>query len=208
MLGFTALAETPLSSLPVSGAPASTYTLSAVAGAFALTGQASERLRGRVLQSSRRMFDLYGEIADLTYLRVYRITTSAASFTSSGLDANLISGRRVVGDAASVALTGFPATLFPVRRLVANAGTFTLTGQAAVLQFNSAGRLQASAGSFVVTTQEVNKLQAYVLHSYADQFAVSGKPAQFRLNNIDSGRQVKYLIGNRRHKKLFVGQRI
>lgn len=208
MLGFTALAETPLSSLPVSGAPASTYTLSADAGAFALTGQASERLRGRVLQSSRRMFDLYGEIADLTYLRVYRITTSAASFTSSGLDANLVPGRRVAGDAASVSLTGFPATLFPVRRLVANVGTFTLTGQAASLQYNRAGRLQADAGSFAVTTLQVGKRQTYILRSFADQFEVSGKDAQFRLNNIDSGRQVKYLIGNRRRKKLFVGQRI
>lgn len=124
-----------------------TYTLTAAAGTFSLTGQAANFKRQLRLLASAGAFTMTGRAAGLRVSR--RLVAAAGSYAMTGYAATLLRLRILTAQAGSFALTGQAAGLRVSRRLVAGAGSFTLTGQAAGLKF--ARRLVAEAGSFVLT---------------------------------------------------------
>lgn len=104
------------------------YTLSASAGTFALSGQPAQ------LQKT-----------------AYILAADAGSFIEAGQSISLHDSRSIVAAAGSFALTGADAALQKSYQSTAGAGSFTEIGQVALLH---AGRLiTAGQGSFIFTGQ-------------------------------------------------------
>jgi len=100
------------------------YTMTAAAGSFTLTGQATSFLAQRLL------------------------TAVSGSYTYTGVSASLTKGFKIVCDAGSYTVTGFSASLLKGFKIVASAGSYTLTGVSAA--FSRGYRLAAEVGSYVL----------------------------------------------------------
>lgn len=129
-----------------------TYTLTANAGSFAITGQSAGTIASRILPAGAGSFAEAGQPAGLFGARI--LAASGGSFSLSGQSSNFSVGRRVAADAGSYNIIGQNAALTytPVGgtySLTAEPGSFTLTGVVAPL---SAGRgLIAGTGTFALT---------------------------------------------------------
>lgn len=133
-----------------------TYTLTAAAGTYTLTGNASGLIASRVLTAAQASFTLTGIAAGLKAGRV--LTAAAATFTLTGIDAVLKASRVITAATGTFTLTGNDATLTYTPAgvdytLTAGAGTFTLTGNAAGLVASRV--LTADSGSYVLTGIDV-----------------------------------------------------
>ncbi|MDY6960302.1 MAG: DUF3168 domain-containing protein [Pseudomonadota bacterium] len=141
----------------LSGAVGPTYTLTAEAGVFTLSGQAAGLLASRLLSAEAGAFALSGQAAGLLAAR--RIDAAAGLFTLSGQAAGLdYSGDdgptyTLTAETGSLAFTGQAAGLRASRRLSAATGSFAFTGQAAGLSIEAAAdeTVVAGAGLFTVT---------------------------------------------------------
>lgn len=165
-----------------------TYTLTADAGSFTLSGTAASLTASRLL------------------------TADAGSFTLTGQDASLLASRTLTADPGSFTLTGQDATFSRSYVLDAEAGSFTLTGQDATLTYSGVGcnllqetgdallqenddnillescsdgpsgptyTLTADPGSFTLTGQDANLLVGRVLTADLGSFTLSGQDATF-----------------------------
>lgn len=149
--------------LNVVSAPAATYTLTAEAGSFALTGNPAGLLAARTL------------------------TANAGSFALTGNNAGLLRTYRLAADAGAFSLTGNPATLLAARKLTAAAGSFTLTGNPATLTYNSSAAtytLTAEAGSFALTGSDAGLRAARRLAAEAGAFALTGNDTTLTLQGV------------------------
>jgi hypothetical protein len=131
-------------------APAGSYTITADAGSFALSGQAAALRAARLLSAAAGSFTLTGGAASLEYGRV--LAAGAGSFALAGQDAGLRAVRTLAGGAGTFTLSGQAAGLVVARRLDATTGSYALTGADAGLAYSGAAKvLAAEAGAFTLT---------------------------------------------------------
>lgn len=185
--------------VPVSAAAPTSYTLTAAAGSFALTGNAAALLASRKLTAAAGSFALTGNAAGLYLGR--RLSAAAASYAWTGNAASLVTSRRLAAAAGAYVLTGNAAALRLDRllaaasgsytftgndaslvhsapgsySLTANAGAYSLTGNAAALRADR--RLTAADGVFNLTGSVAQLLRGYQLAAAAGSFAFTGNAA-------------------------------
>jgi hypothetical protein len=167
------------------GDPSSTsYTLTASAGSFSMTGIAAGLRYDRLLTAAAGSFTMTGVAASLE--RSYTLVAAAGSFGVTGNDAALLYGRAVVAGAGAFTLTGVAAGLLASRVLTAEVGTFALSGQDAGML---AGRaVTAEAGSFALTGNDAtlvyNPVGSYTLVADAGSFALTGNDAALTTSRL------------------------
>jgi hypothetical protein len=114
----------------------SSYTLSADAGAYALSGTAATLRAARRLVASGGADTTTGTAATLKAAR--RLTAAPTAYAYTGTDATLTKSgggsHTLVAAAGAYAVTGVDVSLRAARRLVAGAGMVTYTGMTAVLR--------------------------------------------------------------------------
>lgn len=120
------------------------YTLTAAAGAFAVTGKAAILSPARRLIAAPGGFSVTGRAAGLAVGRKVQVTFGA--FVLTGQPANLRFARRLSAATGVFNVTGQPAGLIAPRRVIAATGAFVVTGRAASLSV--ARRMSLTAGSF------------------------------------------------------------
>lgn len=127
-----------------------TYTLTASAGLFSLTGVASSLVASRLLTASTGSFVLTGQDAGLRAGRV--LAANVGTFVLDGKNINLKFDRVMSAGTGTFTLTGNVANLVyspltgPTYTLTAEKGTFTVDGQTAQLLANRV--LSAQVGEF------------------------------------------------------------
>lgn len=136
---------------------AASYTLTASAGAYVLTGTAA------------------------TLRRAYTLTIGSGSYSLTGTAAALKKAGLLSADAGSYALTGTAAALKRAYTLAASVGAYSLTGTAAA--FLRALRLASDAGTYSLTGSAVGLTRARVLSASAGAFAAAGTAASLLLDH-------------------------
>ena len=149
------------------------FTLTADAGTFTLSGQNAGLLAGRSVAASQASFALSGQNAGLIFNR--SVIASVGSFSLSGQDATLTRSFVVVGGAGSFSVSGQDAALLTSRTITADAGNFSLSGQDAALSFGKT--LIAGEGSYLLAGQDAGLLATRSLTSDVGTFALSGQDA-------------------------------
>ena len=127
------------------------HTLPAAGGALALTGQAVRPLAGRRLPANAGSFALSGMPATLMRTRV--LSAGTASLALGGRAASLLHGFTLPASGGVLSLAGVPARLRASRRLVAEVGAFVMTGGAADIRRVGKLVIAAAAGQFILTGQ-------------------------------------------------------
>jgi hypothetical protein len=148
-----ALTPTEITSILSGGAPA--YTLSAVRGAFALTGIAAGiRQSAYVMPVTVAPFAFGVTAASMLYGAILQQTTSG-TFTFTGIASGSIPGRVLGAAPTAFILTGLPAGVFHTGApaLLANIGAFTLTGN--VTGLLSAHLMSTDVGVFSLTGHQL-----------------------------------------------------
>lgn len=157
-------------------AAASSYTLTANAGAYTVAGIVSSKRIGRnsaagayavagvaaTLRSSRTMaaatgvYTVSGQDATLSEANVYTLIAGTGTYVVSGQTSITSSVRKLTAAAGAYVVSGQNANLTEasVHVLTADAGSYTISGQAAT--FDVTLSLQAGAGSYVVNGQSSN----------------------------------------------------
>ena len=127
------------------------YTLTAAAGSYSLTGSAAGVRAARKLVAAAGSFALAGGATGLE--KGFEVAADAGSYSLAGGAATLRVTRRVPADAGSYALTGSAAGLKAGRKLAGDAGSYSLTGNTATLDYSGSGSktLSADAGSYSLT---------------------------------------------------------
>ena len=127
-------------------------------------------------------FDALGRLAlgqvSNTGLNAYTLTAAPASFSLTGIAAQVLAARSLPAVSRSFALTGVAAGLLAARRAVAAPGPFTLTGVAANLRRTAI--LQADVRGFVLTGI------AATLTKFAGAYTVAAATGSFILTGIDA----------------------
>jgi hypothetical protein len=150
------------------------YTLTAAAGSFALTGIAANLVRGYRVVADAGTFALTGIAASTLYSRL--VAANVGSFTLTGVAAGMLASRILTASAGSFTLTGIDAGLVTSRTLVAEAGSFTLTGNDATLTYGSVGSytLTADVGSFALTGNDATLTVSRLLTAEPGSFDLTG----------------------------------
>lgn len=137
----------------VSGGGGPTYTLTASAGSFSLTGNAANLTAIRKITAATASVSLTGNGAGLSANR--KLLAATGSYTLTGNSTGLVAQRKLLATTRAYVLTGNSAGLTAQRKLLASVGTFTLTGIAANLTYTPISgatyTLTASSGAFVLT---------------------------------------------------------
>jgi hypothetical protein len=184
-------------SVPAGGA--ASYTLTAAAGSYTLTGQPAALTAARRLAAAQGSYALTGQSANLLYGRnlaagagTYALTGQAAalraarllgaaqgSYTLTGQAAGLLLGHRLAAGQGSYTLTGQAAGLLYGRRLGAAQGSYALSGQDATLAYSASGNkvLAAAQGSYTLSGQAANLLYGRRLAAAQGSYALSGQAA-------------------------------
>ncbi|TMJ00815.1 MAG: LamG domain-containing protein [Alphaproteobacteria bacterium] len=156
---------------------ASSFTLTASTGSFALAGQAVTLKAARQLTSSTGAFSLAGQPAALRSTR--QLTSSTGAFSLAGQAASLRAARQLTSSAGAFSLVGQAAGLRATRQLTSSTGVFSLTGQPAALR--STRQLTASTGVLGLTGQSANLVHgsvgAFTLSSNVGTFTLAGQAA-------------------------------
>jgi hypothetical protein len=160
---------------PVGYTPGPTgYTLTADAGAFALTGQTAALRATRRIAADGASFALSGQTAGLK--KGFVISALAGAFSVAGQSASLIytpSGDPVLtAEAGTFTLSGQAATLRATRRLTAEGLAIVVTGQAAGLR--PGWRVAATGGSFAVEGQAATLARGRRLTATGAAYSLSG----------------------------------
>lgn len=158
------------------GGPTS-YTLTAAAGSFTLSGQAAGLKRSRRLSAASGALVLTGRSALLT--RGRRYVANAGTFALVGQSAGLKAQRAITGGAGAVALTGFAVGLRVTRVLPAAPRAYVLSGQSAL--FETGKKLVGSPGAFALSGKAVNLVFSRRLPAEVGAFVLSGQDAALDL---------------------------
>lgn len=119
------------------------YTLTAEAGSFTLTGNATGLTAARLLTGGTGAFTETGNATGLAAARL--LTAEAQSYVLTGNATGLAYGRTMAADVGDFTLTGVDAALSRSRVLQADTGEFVLTGNATSLAYS--GAATAAGGS-------------------------------------------------------------
>jgi len=158
---------------PPSGGP--TYTLTADAGAYTLTGQTASLLAARILAADAGSYTLAGQSAGLLAHRV--LTADPGSYTMTGEDVALLAARKLTADPGAYHLTGTDVSLLAHRILTAEAGAFVLAGSDAALLVQRV--LAAEPWSYTLTGQDAALLTARRMTAEAGSYILAGLPVTF-----------------------------
>lgn len=105
---------------------ATNYTLSCVVGAFNLTGNISNLLKGYRSVNTVGSYSLTG--ISNTLKRGYRIINTVGQYNLTGINNNLLYGRKLQTSVGSISLTGLSTTLARSYRMPTTVGTVSLNG--------------------------------------------------------------------------------
>lgn len=166
--------------VPVSAGSAASYTLTAGAGSYSLTGQAALLKASRKVVAGAGSYSLTGNAAGI--YRGLRLVAGAGTYSWSGQAANVRAQRKLVAAAGTYALTGNAAVLRLGRMLAMASGSYTFTGQAVGLNKTGSSSLAAETGSYALTGQAAGVLAARKLTAGAGSFALTGQAATLRLS--------------------------
>ncbi len=170
------------------------YTLTAAAGAFALTGLATILRATRNFPAASAPFALCGPATILRSARVF--AAAQAAFSLAGQTAFLRAARKLVAAASTFNLTGNAAALAKsagaAKVLQAAAGSFALAGQAAALR---AGRkVAAAAAAFVLTRPAASLIRGRRMAAGAGAFALTGVTIGFRRTYVMRAERRAYVL--------------
>lgn len=126
----------------------SAYTLTASAGSFTLTGNAS------------------------TLKKALKITASVGTFTLTGVSANLERGYTLIASAGTFTLTGIATAFKKALKLATSVGEFALTGISANLKRGYT--ISTSVGEFTLTGISVTLKKGYNLITETSSFILTG----------------------------------
>ena len=169
-----------------------TYTLTADAGSYAVTGNAAALTIERALALDAGSYAVTERDAALTVSRT--LSLDVGSFTFTGRDAALIVSRALSLDVGSYTFTGRDATLDYIESgehppINADAGAYTLTGHDAALSVQRA--LTADAGAYSVTGRDATlNVKRPPLTADAGAYSVIGRDATLtvaRVLSLDAG---------------------
>lgn len=163
-----------------SAASATTYTLTASAGTFSVSGQTANLLFNRRLTCSAGTFSLSGQSAGL--LKTSSLSASAGTFALSGQDATLLTNRNLTATFGSFSLAGQDVDFQTGKRISAEAGVFSLSGQTVTFLYDRV--LPAEVGSFSLTEQSAGLLYNRTLTGQVGTFSLSGQDATLSLSKI------------------------
>jgi hypothetical protein len=182
MLGFDAISSDALSSVPGSVAPPVGNTLTALPGAYAITGNAA------------------------TFTVHRKLSATAGAYAVTGHAATLHLRRKLSVISGSYALTGHPATLRTHRRLTALSGSYAIVGNTAELTYDDGAdprygrpRLDVAAGNWLPSSG--SDLYAMLDEAVADAsdyiYTETAGPCEVLLNKLDdpgtdTGQVVRY----------------
>lgn len=176
----------------VHGAAPQSYTLTAAAGTFTLSGQSAGLTVARRLVAAQGVFSLVGQQAGIG--RSFALTAATGAFGVTGQVAGLRSARRIAAGTGSFSLTGGSAGLKVAHRVTAGSGAFSLQGQAA--DFRIAGQIIADVGAFSITGIVAGLRVAHRLSAAAAAFSVTGQAATLvRALRLTAGTGAFSLIG-------------
>lgn len=184
--GFTLITdENAGGSAPVStlvpylacGSALASYTLTAAAASFALTGTTTGVTAQRQLAATQAAFTVTTTAAGLRAGRLLSATTASVSLT--GQAAGLLAARTLSAGAGSFALSGTATGLTLARHLTASASAFVLTGVDATLTYSGTTgyTLTASTGTFALTGQAATLAAARLLTAGAGTLTLTGSDA-------------------------------
>lgn len=143
------------------------YTLTADAGSYALTGAAVDLLKD------------------------YHIDVDAGAYALTGTNIDLLLDRLLSIDAGSYAVAGTDASLLYGRTLIIEVGSYETTGAAISLLADRI--LSMDAGAYAVTGSDVNLTFGFILSADGGSYALSGTAASLlhdRLISVESGAYV------------------
>jgi hypothetical protein len=134
---------------PTSGA----YTVTALNGTYAITGQSAALTVNRVLTANNGTYAVTGKAATVAFNRV--LTATNGTYAVTGKAATLTVNRVLSAANGTYAVTGKAATLTVNRVLTASSGTYAVTGQLATITYTTVGAyvLTALSGTYAVTGQ-------------------------------------------------------
>lgn len=164
-------------SIALTETPAGAYTVTADAGAYAVTGQDASLEFGYAVDAAAGSYTLTGSDAALEF--GFEVAADAGAYTLTGQDASLEFGREVAADAGSYGVTGQDASLEFGYAVDADAGTYTFTGQDASLVYEIAGEytLAADAGSYTITGADAGLEFGYAVDADLGAYALTGQAA-------------------------------
>lgn len=128
-------------------ASASTYTLPAAAGSYALTGTAATLKLGRVVAAAAGSYALSGSAATLR--RALPLVAGAGSYSLTGATAGLLHSWKTAAGAGSYSISGTAASLLVGKVVPAAAGAYSLAGSAASMLLKRL--VAAGSGSYALT---------------------------------------------------------
>lgn len=163
-------------------------TLTANAGAYAVTGQAASLYYNRDLRPIAGAYAVTGQSANLFYNRDLRL--NAGAYAISGQSADLNYARILTANAGAYSLAGQSANLSKSALLSANAGSYSISGQDATLIYEQSRTVDATAGSYAVTGQTANLVRTNILSANSGAYSISGQTAALsvlRVLSLDAG---------------------
>lgn len=169
--------DTPIGAVVPAAAAGGAFTLTADAGAFALSGTDASLEYGPRVAADAGSFALAGTDASLEVGR--EVAAESGTFTLTGQDASLELGRRVAADSGSFSQTGTAASLERGYRVAADSGFFALNGTAANLEHGH--RLVADSGAFVLNGQGAALNKGRSVIADPGSFALTGTAADPRV---------------------------
>lgn len=118
------------------GGGGTTYTLTAQAGSYAISGQAATITRSRLITAQAGAYTYTGQSATITRSRL--ITAQAGAYTYTGQSATITRSRYIAAQAGAYTYTGQDATITyipsaTVYTLTALPGAYSYTGQSAAI---------------------------------------------------------------------------
>ncbi|MDN4061304.1 hypothetical protein QPK31_24085 [Massilia sp. YIM B02769] len=157
------------------------YTLTAAAGAFAVTGSPAGLRVARRLAAAPAGFSLAGAAAALRAVR--RLSVEPGAFALAGSAAGLRAARKFAAAPGVFSLAGGVATLVAARRLSAAPGSFAVVGQVATLVHTAAPApggptyvLTASPGGFALAGAPAALVVARRITAGAGSFGIGSSP--------------------------------
>lgn len=174
-----------------SGGGATTTTINAETGAFALTGAAATLNRGLVpLDAQPTSYTVDGTAA--TLLRGWNLDAQPGTFAVSGTAATLARGWNLDAQPSTFAVSGTDATLARGWNLDAQPGAFELTGIAATLEYVQPGAttLDGQPGVFAISgaaaTLTYVQLTHYVIDAAPGTFTFTGVAGTLTYNQLNA----------------------
>jgi hypothetical protein len=187
---FEPIRRPPIWSVP-SGA---TYTLTADAGTFTLSGTDADVLLNRLLDADAGTFSLSGQ--DVNLLFNHLLTTDSGSFALTGQNVDLLFNRLLSAEPGSFSLSGVDVNLLLGRVLGADAGSFILTGTDVDLIYSGGATytLTAEPGSFSLSGTNASLLLYRLLSADAGSFSLVGQDASLLLNRLLSAESGSFVL--------------